>query len=267
MVRNKERGARSSKDFYDAELMTDMEAEAAYEAEKKRWKEAPAIAPAPRPKAADKDAPDPVIVDDGTHASLKGALEVDSSKRAAGHAELASLPTTSKEDGYAEMANNLPAVDVSDKQEEDALGNKLPPAPLAKKKATKQDLKKIRKRVETQRAEGQTVDTDEELERYGFFRAPDEAKSDKPKVAASEAGVIDGITETVMNATTGVIDGVGAAASGVINVTANVVETAVSAVSPRADRRGTPAAAAQEPLSVEGGADKKKKKNKDCVVM
>jgi len=212
------------------------------------------------------------VVDDGTHASLKGALERDNSKRADLKENLAALPAASQKDGgYAELAHNLP-VDVSDGERKDALGNELPPNPPTKRKATKSDLKKIRKRIEAQRLEGQTVNTDEELDRYGFYRAVDEPKPAAPKPAPVERGESVLFSETatsVVKVAGDVIGGVGTAASAVYNATANVVETVVSPKSARRAETKQPTGEGGAAMNVAepttGDGDAKEKEN--CAVM
>lgn len=172
----RDKAQRYARDDYESAVFDDMNAEAAYERKKAAWKKVPDQAPAPRPKVAEAY---PVAVDDGTFEELKPALDGSNAKqRAAIKEELAAVPVdASKKETYVELHSNLTQWETAGKK--DTAGNDLPAnEAIAKKPASRAEMKKIRKRIAEKRKEGVECDTDDEFDAVGLL-PPDEAQTKK----------------------------------------------------------------------------------------
>lgn len=273
---------RSSKDDYETAVLDDMEAEAAYEAQKRAWKSTPDAAPAPRPNAIKQAYP--VAEGDSTFAELKPALDgSDQEKRAAMKAELAALPAVDapQKETFTDLKHGMPAEEAADKlaATKDALGNDLPVNEvLEKRRATRSEMKKIKRRLAEKRKEGIACDTDDELAAANLLPPEEKKSKEEAEGGAGGGGAGEAIANVVVEVTNVTVSGVGSLARATSNGVAALAGAAVAAVSPSSMRPPSePALATRMSQAKEEAAaasptkpkrmSKSDSKKKECAIM
>ena len=166
------------KDDLEADLYSDMIIEKEDEAVKQKWKETPNAKPMLRPNRDDQRllailTKHKLMPQDSSLQDLKEVLESRDhiEKRAQMFNELESLPGQSDNGpSYAELAKELKRTFVVDGTPVGNLGNIVDDPEPQKRRATKADLKKIKKIVQNKRLSGEDgANTDDELEAAGLM--------------------------------------------------------------------------------------------------